>query len=140
MELAARRTEGHIPARQIAKSQGIPFRFLEHQLTTLHKAGIIESHRGANGGCALARDPEQISIADVIELFEGPLASMHCLVEHDENCGQSHQCGLQELWMRVDSAVQDVLRATTLADITTRHRELQPLLWPSITRRAVPDA
>ena len=140
MELAARRNDGHVPARSIAASQGIPLKFLEHQLAVLHKAGIVTSVRGANGGCALARDPSEIGIADVIELFEGPLAAMWCLDDHhDDRCAQNHQCGLQELWMRVDNAVRDVLRATTLADITTRHRELQPLLWPTFIARAVPE-
>lgn len=140
MELAARRAEGLVPARAIASSQGIPLKFLEHQLAVLHKAGIVESSRGANGGCGLAREPSDIRIAEVIELFEGPVAAMWCLEDHhDERCAQTHQCGLQELWMRVDNAVRDVLERTTLADITTRHRELQPLLWPVMITRAVPE-
>jgi Rrf2 family cysteine metabolism transcriptional repressor len=140
MELAARRGEGHVPARTIASTQGIPLKFLEHQLAVLHKAGIVASTRGANGGCSLARDPSEIRIGDVIELFEGPVAVMSCLDEqHDERCAQTHQCGLQELWMRVDNAVRDVLHATTLADITTRHHELQPLLWPTLMTRALPE-
>lgn len=143
MELAARAGDGHIPARQIAQSQGIPLKFLEHQLAALHKAGIIDSQRGASGGCALARPPDKIRIGEVIALFEGPVAAMYCLDEHDKHddqCGQSHQCGLQELWMRVDVAVRHVLETTTLADITTRHRELQPLLWPMQITRAARDA
>lgn len=140
MELAERRADGHIPARQIAETQNIPLRFLEHQLAALHKAGIVDSQRGAAGGCALARDPSEIRIADVVELFEGPIAAMYCLEEHDERCVQSHQCGLQELWARVDNAVRAVFEQTTLADITTRHRELQPLLWPTLMGRVPPDA
>lgn len=139
MELAARGEDGLVPARQIAASQNIPLRFLEHQLAALHKAGIIDSQRGPTGGCALARAPEEIRIVDIIEVLEGPLAAMHCL-EHEQDdagCAQSHSCGLQELWMRVDDAVRGVFEATTLADVTSRHRQLQPLLWPtSIARRA----
>jgi Rrf2 family protein len=124
----------------VAKAQGIPLRFLEHQLAALHKAGIVDSQRGANGGAALARDPNSIRIADVIAALEGPLAPMYCLEPHDERCVQSHQCGLQELWMRVESAVRAVFEQTTLADIATRHRELQPLLWPSLVTRSTSDA
>ena len=130
MELAARRDSGPVSAREIARTQSIPMRFLEHQLAALHRAGLIESQRGASGGYSLARIPDQIRIADAIEALEGPLAPMFCLQPHNDECAQTHQCGLQELWVRVESSVRDVLERTTLADIVTRHSELQPLLWP----------
>lgn len=135
MELSARYGAGHVPAREIAKAQDIPLRYIEHQLAALHKAGIVDSHRGPNGGVSLARPPAQVRIFDVIEALEGPLAPMHCLEPHDERCVQSHQCGLQELWSRVENAVRVVFEQTTLADITSRHSELQPLLWPTIMTR-----
>jgi len=139
IELAARYGDGPIPARAIATAQGIPVRFLEHQLAALHKAGIVESQRGANGGAALARAPSEIRIAEVIDALEGPLAPMYCLEPHDERCVQTHQCGVQELWMRVEDAVRTVFEQTTIADIATRHRELQPLLWPSLLTRTTPQ-
>jgi Rrf2 family protein len=139
IELAARYGDGLVPARAIATAQGIPLRFLEHQLAALHKAGIVDSQRGANGGAALAREPSQIRIAEVIDALEGPLAPMYCLEPHDERCVQTHQCGVQELWMRVEDAVRAVFEQTTIADIATRHRELQPLLWPSLVTRATPQ-
>lgn len=132
MELAARYGSGPVPAREIAASQGISLRFLEHQLATLHKAQIVVSQRGAAGGVALARAPEQVRIVDVIEALEGPLAPMQCLEPHDESCAISHRCGLQELWSRVEVAVHDVFTQTTLADLISRHRALQPLLWPTV--------
>ena len=139
IELAARYGDGPVPARAIATAQGIPLRFLEHQLAALHKAGIGDSQRGANGGAALARDPSEIRISEVIDALEGPLAPMYCLEPHDERCVQTHQCGVQELWMRVEDAVRTVFEQTTIADIATRHRELQPLLWPSLLTRATPQ-
>ena len=140
MELAARRDEGYVPARSIARNQSIPLKFLEHQLASLHKAGLVDNRRGPGGGCALARDAAQIRVADVIEVLEGPLAPMHCLEPHDERCSQTHQCGLQELWGRVEEAVRAVFEQTTLADLVSRHRSLQPLLWPISIARATRDA
>jgi Rrf2 family cysteine metabolism transcriptional repressor len=133
MELATRWGDGPVPAREIAENQNIPLRFLEHQLAALSKGGIVLSHRGAAGGSELARDPSEIRISDVIEVLEGPISAMFCLEPHDEAvCPQSHHCGLQELWGRVEGAVRDVFERTTLVDIVTRHRELQPLLWPQM--------
>jgi Rrf2 family cysteine metabolism transcriptional repressor len=133
LELAARYGQGPTPAREIAERQAIPLRFLEHQLAALSKAGIVLSHRGAGGGTELARDPAEIRISEVIDVLEGPIAAMFCLEPHDTvSCPQSHHCGLQELWSRVETAIRAVFSATTLADLATRHRELQPLLWPQM--------
>lgn len=136
MELAARAGGPPVPARTIAKGQGIPLRFLEHQLATLHKAGLVSSHRGAGGGCSLARPADEIKVGEIIEVLEGPISPMFCLdpEEHDTNCPQTHHCGLQELWMRLETAVRGVLEQTTLADLVSRHSELQPLLWPTTMR------
>ena len=138
MELAGRWGDGPVPAREIAEHQNIPLRFLEHQLAALHKAGVVVSHRGAGGGTELAREPEMIPVSQVIEVLEGPIAAMFCLEPHDEEvCPQSHHCGLQELWGRVESAVRAVFEQTTLADLVTRHRELQPLLWPQMVHTRI---
>lgn len=132
MELAARRGEGPVPARELAKNQRVPLRFLEHQLAALHKAGIVVSHRGAGGGAELARDAESIRISEVIETLEGPLYAMYCLDPADESCPQTHHCGLQGLWGEVEAAVRGVFERTTLADLTTRHVAKQPLMWPAM--------
>jgi Rrf2 family transcriptional regulator, cysteine metabolism repressor len=128
MELARHQGEGPVAARLVAQNQHIPLRFLEHQLAALHKAGLVQSFRGAGGGASLAREPGDITIADVIEVLEGPLSAMFCLDPRDETCWQSHACGLQELWSRVEAAVRDVFAQTTLADLVSRHAELSPIL------------
>lgn len=140
MDLAAQTGDGPVPARAIAERQRIPVRFLEHQLAALHKAGIVSSQRGAHGGYELARTAEDVRIADVIEVIEGPIAPMYCLDPHeDERCSDDHRCGLQELWIRVDNAMRDVFTSTTLADLVARHRTLQPLLWPTVLSRSTDD-
>lgn len=133
MELAAHWGDGPVPAREIAERQSIPLRFLEHQLAALHKGGIVTSHRGSGGGTELSRAPSDVRISEVIEVLEGPLAAMFCLEPHEEvSCPHEQHCGLQELWMRVETAVRQVFEQTTLADLHHRHRELQPLLWPQM--------
>src|SRR5919199_3916138 len=72
IELAIHRGKGLISAREIAEAQHIPLRFLEQQLGALSKAGLVESFRGAGGGCRLVRDPAEIRIADIVDAIEGP--------------------------------------------------------------------
>src|SRR5437764_14162685 len=100
VELAIRRSkdpDALVPARSLAEAQGIPLRFLEQQLGTLHKAGLVESFRGAGGGCRLARDASKIRVADVVDAIEGAMYPMSCLHQEDHACFQDSRCGLREL-------------------------------------------
>jgi Rrf2 family protein len=124
VELANRGGEEPVPARSLAEAQGIPLRFLEQQLSSLHKAGLVESFRGAGGGCRLARGAAEIRVADVVDVMEGRLYPMYCLSEEDHTCFQDGRCGLQELWGDVHLAVRQVFERTTIADLAGRHRRL----------------
>jgi Rrf2 family iron-sulfur cluster assembly transcriptional regulator len=132
LELALRRLrEGDIlvPARSLAESQHVPLRFLEQQLGALHKAGLIESFRGAGGGCRLAREPTRIRVAEVVDAIEGHRYPMSCLDVEDHTCFADSHCGLQELWGEVDVAVRRVFETTTLADLAERHRRRVQRVW-----------
>jgi len=126
IELALRRGEEPVPARQIADSQHIPLRFLEQQLSSLGKAGLVESFRGAGGGAKLARDPSEVTVADVVDAMEGPFFPMYCLDPSDHTCFQDSRCGLQELWGDVQAAVRGVFERVSIADLATRHRNAAP--------------
>ena len=133
IELALRRErEGDalVPARALAESQQIPLRFLEQQLGALHKAGLVESFRGAGGGCRLARDPAEIRMADIVDAVEEPTYPMSCLHDEEHTCFADQQCGLQELWGDVYAAIREVFERITLAELTERHRRrLRPTVF-----------
>jgi Rrf2 family protein len=131
IELALRRQhvgEALVPARAIAQAQNVPLRFLEQQLGALHKAGLVESFRGAGGGCRLAKDPGVIRVADVVDALEQPMYPMGCLEDHE--CSFDAQCGLQEMWGEVHVAVREVFERMTLADMVAKHlRLIAPHVW-----------
>ena len=126
IELAIREESSLVPAREIASAQGVPLRFLEQQLGALHKAGLVESFRGAGGGCRLARAPEEIRVADIADAIEGQLFPMFCLEPADHTCFQDARCGLQGFWGDVAVAIQRVFEETTVADLAARHRRVTP--------------
>lgn len=131
VELGIRHEGGLVPAREIAAAQGIPLRFLEQQLATLHKAGLVESFRGSGGGCRLARDPAEIAVAEVVDAVEGSVYPMHCVDDGDHTCFQDGRCGLQELWSDVHVAVRGVFERISVADLVQRHaRASSPLFRP----------
>jgi Rrf2 family protein len=123
IELSSRRDSGAlVPAREIATAQQIPLRFLEQQLGALHKAGLVESFRGAGGGCRLAKDPGEISVADIADAIEGQLFPMFCLEPTDHTCFADSRCGLQGFWGEVGRAIQRVFEETTVADLALRQQ------------------
>jgi Rrf2 family protein len=127
IELAqARDPDGLIPAREIAERQQIPARFLEQQLGALSKAGLVESFRGAGGGCRLSRPPDRITMAEVADAIEGQIYPMFCLEPSDHTCFQDSKCGLQGFWADVARAIDGVFQRTTVADLAARHRGASP--------------
>src|SRR5205807_9468943 len=98
MDMAAHQENGkagRLTTHEIAARQGIPERFLEQQITALKNAGIVTSHRGAHGGCGLARRADDITVLQVIEALEGsPLE-----LERIGSADQDHVGGaIRELW------------------------------------------
>ena len=131
IQLAEHR-DGRTSAREISERQHIPLRFLEQQLGALSKAGLVESFRGAGGGCRLAKDAADVTVADVVDAIEGPFYPMFCLDPGDHTCWQDARCGLQDLWSDVRVAVRAVFERTTLEQLAPRHRRLaQPVIAAS---------
>jgi Rrf2 family protein len=127
IELAEHRDdEALTPAREIAERQQVPLRFLEQQLGALSRAGLVESFRGAGGGCRLARDPADITVAEVADAIEGQIYPVFCLEPSDHTCFADSRCGLQGFWADVARAILDVFERTTVADLAARHRKMAP--------------
>ena len=116
IELAAANGNHAVPAERIATSQGIPLNFLEHILSELRIAGVVRSQRGSDGGFRLAREPGQITIADIIRAVEGPLATVRGgKPEEAEYPGPASQ--LPRVWIAVRKNLRSVVEHVTVADI-----------------------
>jgi Rrf2 family protein len=105
-----------VTAEQIAQAQGIPVNFLENILRDLRRAGVVESRRGQQGGYALARPADEISVADVIRAVEGPLANVRGHPPEElEYVGSAAK--LRDVWVALRASVRSVLEQVTLADV-----------------------
>jgi len=109
--------------RTVADRQLLSHQYLEQIFAVLRKAGIVESVRGAHGGYRVARPLEEIDSLEVVELLEGSVAPVSCIVDA-ANCVRVGMCSTESLWRRVDSAVRQVLRSTSLADLVQQRRLL----------------
>ncbi|MEO9117645.1 MAG: Rrf2 family transcriptional regulator [Solirubrobacteraceae bacterium] len=116
VELAAAESDKPVKAERIATAQGIPLNFLENILGELRHAGIVRSHRGAEGGFRLARPPAQLTIADVIRAVEGPLASVRGGPPEQASYGGAAST-LPRVWIAVRTNLRRVLEQVTIADV-----------------------
>jgi Rrf2 family transcriptional regulator, cysteine metabolism repressor len=128
LDLALANGEAPVQAKTIADRQGIPPRFLEHILSALRHAGLVESSRGARGGYRLARPADKIRVGDVIQAVDGPIAmTTRALPRHGNGNGHhtSHGSIVQGVWKEVKDNVLETLNRTTLADLCRRARDLE---------------
>jgi len=105
-----------LTAREMSESTALPHPVVSKMLKTLAGAELLQSHRGAKGGYSLARDPERVTVADILEALEGPLALMECSAGPG-HCEQESSCGVREPWQRINRSVQAALEAMTLAEL-----------------------
>ena len=119
--LALRHNAGPVRIQEIASAERIPRKFLEQILLELRHAGLVHSKRGAGGGYYLAREPETISLAEIVRVIDGPLAPLSCVSTHaHERCDHQDTCGLYSVMREVRNAVADVMENVTLKDACGR--------------------
>ncbi len=97
---------------QIAEEQHIPPSFLAKIISQLSIAGLIHTSRGARGGVTLARDPNDISILDVVEAIDGPIALNLC-TESSDGCQFAETCLMHPIWCEAQEELVSKLRKTT---------------------------
>lgn len=118
LEMAASPDREPIKGERLADAQEIPLQFLEHILLELKHAGLVQARRGARGGYWLARDAEEITLADVIRAVEGPLANIHENAPEDMHYPGPAE-SVRDVWVAVRAALRSVLEHVTLADVTS---------------------
>jgi FeS assembly SUF system regulator len=85
-------------------------------LKQLHRAGLVNSTRGTHGGYQLARDPESISAASILDALEGPFALTECS-SGAGNCGIEHTCSVGRAWQKLNLAIRRSLNEISLAQL-----------------------
>jgi len=138
--LYERDKNGLATTKEIAESQNLPEKYLEAILRKLRQAGVIKSQRGSGGGYKLARLPKDISVADVIRILDGPLASIHGERPEDIKY-KSTSKNLATVWIATRVALREVLEEVSLAQILTGNYSAkinklnsQPGAWTRRTR------
>ncbi len=113
--LAARAGEV-LSSNELAEQAGLEPPTVSKLLKPLAQAGLVEGLRGVHGGYRLARDAQEITLIEIVEAMEGPLAITECSQDHGQ-CGIAHQCGVRANWRLINDVVAEALRGVTLAQM-----------------------
>lgn len=100
----------------IASHTGLNAPTVRKVMKTLADSGLVLTRRGAKGGYRIARPPEHISLQDVVQAFEGPIALTEC-TQTDHQCDITEQCSLSDSWGGINLLLMQILRRMTLADV-----------------------
>ncbi len=124
-----RNEERPILASEIAEGENIPHKFLEAILLDLKNAGFLRSKRGRKGGYFLKVPPEEISLARVMRLFDGPIAMLPCVslnyYERCEECKDEKTCGIRAVFLTIRDQTLKTLEENSMAAIMDREEALR---------------
>lgn len=121
-ELALHYGSGPVSLTMVSEKQRISVNYLEQLIAPLRKAGYVKSVRGAQGGYLLAKDPDEISVGDILKTLEGPLSPSECI--ENDSCSNSDQCVTKIVWEKIRDSINDVVDSITLKDMVDDHNKL----------------
>jgi FeS assembly SUF system regulator len=116
---AAVRYQGapRLSAAVLALDTGLPLATVQKLVSKLAHAGLLRASRGAGGGLAVARPAAAISLAEVVEAVEGPIALTACVEHGRHDCSLEPDCAVRPHWTAVNAALRGALAAVSLADL-----------------------
>lgn len=101
---------------EISERQDVSVHYLEQILNRLRRSGLLKSVKGPGGGYLLSRDPDEISISEILLELEGPLAITSCL-NPEEGCMRVEVCVTHLLWKALGRQIEEFLKSVTLGDL-----------------------
>ena len=116
-------------AQEVAEETGITQPTVSKILKLLVRAKVVTSVRGAKGGYLLARSPEKITVAAVINALEGPIALTECSASH-KHCDQASGCDIQGNWGLINQKIFNALESVTLADMIMPAKQPEEIFIP----------
>lgn len=117
IDLAEQNDDKYIPLKDIAARQDISKKYLEIIVKDLVNGKLLVGVSGKGGGYKLCRDPKDIPVGEIIELMEGSLSPVACLMDSNNECPRKDQCETLPLWTEYEKLVHDFFYNKSLSDI-----------------------
>jgi Rrf2 family protein len=116
VDLARNHGQGPVQIGEISKRQDISVKYLEQLIRPLKQANLVTSVRGPKGGHLLAKKPEEITLGQIVRLFEGQSELVEC-ISNPEKCSMSDDCQVRLAWGDATRVLYEKLDSTTIADL-----------------------
>ena len=116
LDLAINSRGEHVALYSIAERQGLSVQYLEQMFSTLRKAGLVKSVKGAGGGYSLSDSPSKITVGAVLRALEGNISIVSDL-DDGEKQNNLEKCIRSSLWTRIDESTNQIIDAVTLQDL-----------------------
>jgi Rrf2 family iron-sulfur cluster assembly transcriptional regulator len=116
VELAMNQDNGPLQISEISRRQNISVKYCEQLIRPLKKAKLVNSVRGPKGGHVLNRNPQKITLGEIVRLFEGQTDLVHC-ISSPEDCSRASNCQVRLVWQDATRALYKSLDNTTIADL-----------------------
>ncbi len=115
IDLSINQTQGPVTLKSISDNQGISLSYLEQLFSKMKKSNLVEGTRGPGGGYVLAKDVDQISIADIVVAVDEPLDITEC--EGMQNCREGKRCLTHGLWSELSEQLYSFLSGIHLGQL-----------------------
>jgi len=119
-----RRSGEVLSAQALAGAARLELPTVSKVLKLLVKTGLVESYRGVAGGYSLLRNAQEVSVAEIIEAIEGPIAMTECSIE-EGICAQESKCSLRGNWQRISLAISQAMSGVSLAEMAIPEKPLE---------------
>ncbi len=111
--------EGLMTTDQITRQTSLPLATARKPLKLLVDTGLVTSHRGSKGGYELAQSSENVSIAEVIEAIDGPIALTECIQRRNNYCPLKNSCRMKGQWCALNGQIVDLLQSVSISELTS---------------------
>lgn len=122
IDLAEHNDKGFIALKEIAERQDISKKYLEQIIPILNRSGILITNRGYQGGYKLAKNPEDITVGEILRNTEGSMAPVACLEQTPNQCEKCNYCVTLPVWQGLEKVVNEYLDSISLQDIITQSK------------------
>lgn len=116
VDLARHNGQGPVQIGEISKRQDISVKYLEQLIRPLKQASMVTSVRGPKGGHVLAKNPKNITLGQIVRLFEGQTELVEC-ISKPEQCNMSDDCQVRLAWKEATRVLYEKLDSTTISDL-----------------------
>ena len=117
IDLAEHRNGGYIPMKEVAARQKISLKYIEKLMPLLTKSGLVEGIHGKGGGYKLKREPEFLTVGEILRLAEGDLAPVSCLEKGTPPCEIAEECRTISMWKDFYEMTNKFFDGITVADL-----------------------